>query len=94
MERKRIHAIVHGRVQGVAFREYTRRQGVRLGLSGWVRNRPDGTVETAFEGPPAQADALLEWLATGSPYARVLRVDSAEEPPTGTNDGFFIEFFP
>ena len=91
---RRVHALVHGRVQGVAFREYTRRQAVRLGLSGWARNRPDGTVETVFEGPAAEVDELLTWLATGSPYARVGRVEHREEEPTGESGGFFIEFFP
>ena len=63
MQRRRVQALVHGRVQGVAFREYTRRQAVRLGLSGWVRNRPDGTVETVFEGPATEVDELLAGLA-------------------------------
>ena len=94
MQRRRVQALVHGRVQGVAFREYTRRQAVRLGLSGWVRNRPDGTVETVFEGPATEVDELLAWLANGSPHARVVRVEHREEEPTGDSGGFHIEFFP
>ena len=93
MQRRRVQALVHGRVQGVVFREYTRRQAVRLGLSGWVRNRPDGTVETVFEGPATEVDELLAWLANGSPYARVVRVEHREEEPTGEAGGFHIEFF-
>ena len=87
---KRIRAIVHGRVQGVAFREYTRREAVRLGLSGWVRNASDGTVEVLIEGDTPQVDALLKWLNKGSPYARVSRVEQSEEPPAGQASGFFI----
>jgi acylphosphatase len=62
---------VHGRVQGVAFREYTRRRLFGSRLSGWVRNQTDGTVETVFEGPAEQVDASAPGLASGSPYARV-----------------------
>ena len=87
---KRIRAIVHGRVQGVAFREYTRREAVRLGLSGWVRNASGGTVEVLFEGDAPQVDALLKWLDKGSPYACVSRVDQSEEPTAGDASGFFI----
>jgi acylphosphatase len=90
MKRKRIHARVYGLVQGVAFREYTRREATRLGLSGWVRNLPDGSVEAVFEGDPAQAETLLVWLATGSPYAQVTRVEHSEESPLGETDPFFI----
>jgi acylphosphatase len=90
MERKRKQAIVHGRVQGVAFREYTRREALRLGLSGWVRNLPDGTVEVLFEGSEAQTEALLAWLASGSPSARVTRVEYNELPPQGETGPFFI----
>lgn len=94
MERRRVHAFVHGRVQGVASREYTRRQAVRLGLSGCVRNRPDGSVGTVFEGSAAEVGELLALLASGSPYARVHRVEHLEEEPTGESGGFFIAFFP
>ena len=87
---KRMHAIVHGLVQGVAFREYTRRQASALGLTGWVRNRADGTVEVLFQGECAKVDALLDWLATGSPYARVHHLDAREEPLQGEAGPFVI----
>lgn len=90
MSQKRIHARVHGRVQGVAFREYTRREATRLGLSGWVRNLPDGTVEVMFEGAAVGTEALLAWLATGSPFSHVTRVEHNEEPPRGEAGPFFI----
>jgi len=94
MERKRIQARVHGRVQGVAFREYTRRQAVQLGLSGWVRNLSDGRVETEFEGPAAPVAVLLAWLATGSPAARVTRVEHLDIPPLGETGPLVIRSSP
>lgn len=92
MERKRMHATVHGRVQRVAFREHTRREAERLGLSGWVRNLPDGTVEVVFEGAPEKVDLLLSWLAVGSPFSRVDQVDYNEETLQGENGPFVIKY--
>lgn len=91
MDRKRIHAKVYGRVQGVAFREYTKREALRLGLSGWVKNLSEGTVEVMFEGTEAQTDALISWLANGSPYSHVSRIEYNEEPPLGEANPFFIQ---
>ena len=79
MKKKRVHAIVHGRVQGVFFREYTRRQAELLGLSGWVMNLPDRTVETVFEGDVTSVDSMIQWLNTGSPMSAVTDVDLHEE---------------
>ncbi|OQX07540.1 MAG: hypothetical protein BWK76_24720 [Desulfobulbaceae bacterium A2] len=76
MPERRMRAIVHGQVQGVFFREHTRRQAYSLELRGWVRNRPDGTVETVFEGEPQAVSRMNSWLWLGSPMARVLRVES------------------
>lgn len=91
MERQRIHVKVFGRVQGVAFREYTRREAVRLGLSGWVRNLADGSVEVEFEGPAEKVPQLLEWLtSTGSPYSQVTRIESSDLPPTKNTEPFLI----
>ena len=92
MSSKRIHAIVHGRVQGVFFRDYTQREAVQLGLNGWVRNLPDGTVETVFEGNAGQVDRMLSWLSTGSPMSRVSVVNSREEDISGERDGFMIRY--
>ena len=92
MARKRMHAIVHGQVQGVFFRDYTRQQAEMLGLDGWVRNLPDGTVETVFEGEAGQLDAMCAWLETGSPMSRVTRVVCEEEPVRGRESGFTIRF--
>lgn len=78
MARKRAWARVSGRVQGVSFRWYTQQEAQKLGLSGWVRNRRDGTVELECEGEAARVDALLAWLERGSPSSRVENVERRE----------------
>ena len=85
-----VHARVHGRVQGVAFREHTRREARRLGLVGWVRNRVDGTVEVWGEGPATQLKQLLDWLAIGSPFSHVTQVEYTEASAEGMGAGFEI----
>ncbi len=73
------HAIAHGRVQGVGFREYLRREAERLGVTGWVRNRNDGTVEAMVHGWPDDVAQVLSWMRRGPPAARVtdLQVSNA-----------------
>ena len=90
--RKRVHATVHGRVQGVAFREYTRREAERLGVSGWVKNQRDGTVAVLCEGEKNQIGALVAWLSKGSPYALVTGVDWHEEEPQGETGPFVLRY--
>jgi acylphosphatase len=92
MGQKRVRATVHGRVQGVAFREYTRREAERLGVFGWVKNQLDGTVAVLCEGEDVQVDALVGWLSTGSPYALVTRVERQEEEAQGERGPFTIRF--
>ena len=89
---KCVRARVHGRVQGVAFREYTRREAVKLHLSGWVRNCSDGTVEVLAEGTPEQVEQLLAWLAVGSPFSMVTRVEYNEEFAQELGHSFEIRF--
>ena len=92
MTQKTIHAIVEGKVQGVFFRAYTRDEAERLGLSGWVRNRPDGSVEALISGDTRNVDRMLEWLATGSPMSHVSRVIiEPGQPPAETKD-FLIRY--
>ena len=79
----RRRAIVHGRVQGVFFRDTARQKARKLGLSGWVRNCADGTVEAVLEGDPHAVQEMLQELRSGPPRARVDRVDVTEEPPEG-----------
>jgi acylphosphatase len=79
----RIHVVVHGHVQGVFFRDTVRRSARDHGVAGWARNRPDGTVEAVFEGPPDAVRALVEVCRTGPPDARVDRVEVSDEPVEG-----------
>ncbi|RMH20983.1 MAG: acylphosphatase [Acidobacteria bacterium] len=77
---------IRGRVQGVAFRWFTRRTAERLGVTGWVRNRRDGSVEAAAAGSPAVLDAFREALRQGPPAARVDGIDEeAIEPGPWTD---------
>lgn len=81
MTRRRV--VVHGLVQGVYFRDTTRRRAVSAGVAGWVRNRPDGTVEAVFEGEPAAVEQLVAFCREGPRSARVDRVEIESEPPEG-----------
>ena len=65
---------IEGRVQGVWFRESMRSEAERLGVTGWVRNAPDGSVESMVHGPDAAVDALIAWAHVGPPKARVASV--------------------
>ena len=71
----RAHVIVRGQVQGVFFRADTRDRAASLGLGGWVRNNPDGTVEAAFEGPEEPVRRMVDWSRRGPSSARVEDVD-------------------
>ncbi len=79
MVRRRV--IVHGRVQGVWFRESARRLAERERVAGWIRNNADGTVEAAFEGEPQGVERLVDFCRLGPPAARVDRAEVVEEPP-------------
>ncbi len=68
---KRLRVVISGRVQGVWFRGWTVDEATARGLSGWVRNRRDGTVEAVFEGAPEAVDAMVEACRSGPPAARV-----------------------
>ena len=88
----RVHLIIEGRVQGVWFRESTRRQALRMGVTGWVRNRPDGTVEVAAEGEESRVRALVDWCGEGPPAARVTRVQQRPAEWRGEFDAFEIVY--
>jgi acylphosphatase len=85
-ERRRVRVVVRGRVQGVAFRACTADEARRAGVAGWVRNRPDGSVEAAFEGTRGAVDALLAFVRRGPRAARVEAVEVIEEPLAGDSD--------
>jgi acylphosphatase len=86
----RARAVVSGRVQGVWYRESCRLEADRLGVTGWVRNQPDGTVELEAEGAPAAVDALLVWARQGPPRAAVSTMTIDDVPPRG-GTGFRVE---
>jgi acylphosphatase len=85
--RKRV--IVHGRVQGVFFRDTTRRMAESRGVAGWVRNNPDGSVEAAFEAEPAAVDEMVRFAHEGPRGAAVERVEVVDEEPEGAT-GFRV----
>jgi acylphosphatase len=85
----RRRAVVHGRVQGVFFRDTTRRMAESRNVTGWVNNRPDGAVEAVFEGEPDAVEAMLRFCREGPRGADVEGVEVAEEEPEGLS-GFAI----
>jgi acylphosphatase len=85
----RRRVVVHGRVQGVFFRDSTRQQAEKAGVAGWVSNREDGTVEAVFEGDEDAVARILDWVREGPGHADVERVDVTEEEPEGLS-GFQI----
>jgi acylphosphatase len=89
-EVERVRVLVSGRVQGVYFRDSTRKQAEARGLSGWVRNLPDGRVEAVFEGRTEAVRALISWCEKGPPAARVEDVSTEPEPPNGRPAGFEV----
>lgn len=90
MTRRQAHLHVHGRVQGVSFRESTRREATRLGLTGWVRNRPDGSVELVALGDDDALTRLITWAHHGPPAARVDSVDLSWDDPPGDFPDFRV----
>lgn len=81
---------VHGRVQGVFFRDSTRQQAQGNGVAGWVRNDPDGTVSAHLEGGQDEVSRVLQWMRDGGPsQARVDRVEVVDAEPEG-HDGFDV----
>jgi acylphosphatase len=76
---KTLRLVIHGRVQGVFFRDSMRGEAQRLGIAGWVCNRSDGTVEAAVHGESSAVDAIVRWAHRGPQHARVERVDIAQD---------------
>ncbi len=87
---ERLTARVYGRVQGVNFRHFVWRTAQALGITGWVRNRRDGSVEVVAEGPRERLDALLAALHEGPPAARVQEVEASWGPAQGSFSEFTI----
>jgi acylphosphatase len=81
--RSRARVVVHGRVQGVFFRSETRSRASSLGLDGWARNEPDGSVQAVFEGRRELVESMVEWCRRGPSGARVEAVETVWEDPEG-----------
>lgn len=89
----RARVIIKGRVQGVWFRESTRREAVALGITGWVKNRPEGSVEVLAEGPEEAVMELISWCNHGPPVARVDNVHETREKWKGEFESFDVVFW-
>ncbi len=89
---RRVHAFISGRVQGVFYRSSTRSEAMRMGLTGWVRNLPDGRVELVAEGSPDAVSRLLQWCHRGPVYSKVDRVEIQEERPRKEFDDFSVRY--
>lgn len=87
---RRVQVRVTGRVQGVGFRAYTQKQAMLLGLSGWVRNMADGSVEFQAEGGEEAIQLLIQRCQRGPLWARVEDMKVIDEPPLGENGGFAV----
>jgi acylphosphatase len=89
---RRVQLRIYGIVQGVFFRASTRDEAARLGLGGWVRNCPDGSVEVLAEGDEAALRALAAWCHEGPSGARVERVEEEWGTGTGEHRGFRVSY--
>lgn len=87
-----LKATVYGRVQGVFFRAYVSESAEELGLSGYVRNRPDGGVGVVAEGEKERLEKLLDYLRKGPPAARVNKVETNWSEYTGLYSGFKVRY--
>jgi acylphosphatase len=88
----RAHIRVTGRVQGVFFRQTTANVGTRLGVTGWVRNLPDGDVEAVIEGEREPVERLIAWCHHGPPSARVDGVSVSWETAAGEFCRFSVSY--
>jgi acylphosphatase len=88
----RAHVIISGRVQGVFFRMETLEEARKTGVSGWVKNKHDGSVEAVFEGEKALVDNVIQWCRKGPPASRVDNIKLEWKPYTGELSGFSIRY--
>jgi acylphosphatase len=91
-DKLRARVIIEGRVQGVFFRASTRDEARKLGISGWVRNLPNGDVEGLFEGDKSTVTRMLAWCYKGPPYAVVHKVNVSYEPFVGDQVVFQVVY--
>lgn len=90
MGQKRIHVVIRGRVQGVFFRASAQREARQLGLTGWIKNRNDGSVEMVVEGEEDQVKDFLAWAQHGPSTARIDKVETKWRSYTGEFSDFRI----
>ena len=88
----RVHLYVSGRVQGVNYRAFVKREALRLGLTGWVRNLPDRRVEVVAKGEEEQVERFVQLCGEGPPLAMVRNIEAHREPPTGSFNSFSIRY--
>lgn len=93
MRKIRAHLIIKGRVQGVWFRESTKKKALSLGVYGWVKNLPDGTVEVVAEGNEDKVKELVKWCYKGPPGADVRGVIEKEEEYLGEFNSFNVLYY-
>lgn len=86
----RAHVFVSGKVQGVFYRDTTKKEAEKRGVHGWVRNLRDGRVEAVFEGEKAQVDEMVAWCRTGSPLSRPTHVERIDDEREEGFQGFEI----
>jgi len=91
-DKVRFHIFVSGRVQGVFFRENTRKKAQKLEVAGWVRNLPDGRVEAVFEGEKDKIEELVNWAKKGPMFAKVNGVEIILEEYKEEFDNFEIKY--
>jgi len=89
---KALKVIISGRVQGVFFRMETRQAAIRLGITGWVRNRPDATVEAVFQGNAEDVIQMIDWCKKGPPMAAVSDIKVDEIEYSGEHMDFSIRY--
>ena len=89
---KRIHLIAHGDVQGVFYRDNTQKKASELGLKGYVKNLPDGTVEAVAEGPEDKLNELINFCKNNPGSSNVDKVDVKEEKATNEFRDFEVRF--
>jgi acylphosphatase len=89
-EKVRRHVVVRGEVQGVFFRDSTRKEAEARGVAGWVRNRDDGSVEALFEGSEEAVESMLEWCRSGPSRAQVEDMDVSVEGDSDGLEGFEV----
>jgi acylphosphatase len=90
--KRRVHVLIHGKVQGVFFRYHTYELAKKLGITGWVRNTSDGRVEAVFEGDGDKIEKILEFCKRGPSLARVEKVEVKEEKFKGEFRDFKIVY--